>query len=199
MQEPKPTSPEVTTPEVPSRSADEVLASEPKKATSDLDAPLQTETTSPSPATVPLDQDQVPDKQAETQEDITTNPVAVTDHSPPAVDSEETRPRREPAASTNASTPNYLVDELVTGVCSLHVNDATTTGALRCKIVLTSELDPSIPVVNRAMSPRRSNAWSSIPAPYSVIVTRDGFALAYTNIHKPEAYIEQVLMNETEY
>ncbi|KAJ3395767.1 hypothetical protein HDU80_010202 [Chytriomyces hyalinus] len=126
MQDP---TPKITNPEAPisesSRgSADEVSPSKAKTATSDLEAPLLAET-SLSRSTVPLDQDQdqVPDEQAETCEQIPTNPVAVTDQHPPVVDLVEAPQRRAPAPTTSAPTQNDTLDELVTGVESLQMQE----------------------------------------------------------------------------
>ncbi|KAI8834229.1 hypothetical protein BJ741DRAFT_610345 [Chytriomyces cf. hyalinus JEL632] len=192
MQGPTPnaTTPELTTPEETRGSADGGSTSEPKTNTSKLEATVLTETISTTPLTA-LDQDQVPDDKAETKE-------STPDHVTPVLDSVETLAGSEPVLTPYGSTQNDPLDELVTGVESLQV-ERTDDLQLRFKVVLTRDLDPSIPVANRALSPRRSNHLSAIPAPYTVIMTRNGFSLAYTNIHKPEAYIERVLMNEAEF
>ncbi|KAJ3266704.1 hypothetical protein HDU77_010811 [Chytriomyces hyalinus] len=196
MQGPTPNTPtpEVTTPEVRSESADST--SKPKTTTSDLEATLLPETTSTDPLKA-LDQDQVPDDQVEVGQDISSNAADGAKHRPPVLSLVENSPRSEPAP-TYAPTQSDPLDELVTGVESLQV-EGTDALQLRFETVLTRDLDPSIPIANRGLSARRSNQLSEIPAPYTVIVTRNGFSLAYTNIHKPEAYIERVLMNEAEF
>ncbi|KAI8838462.1 hypothetical protein BJ741DRAFT_601131 [Chytriomyces cf. hyalinus JEL632] len=175
MQDPTPkvTAPEVTTSEATTpdvRRGSADGASTSKPKTTTSNVEATVETTSTPPLTA-LDQDQVPDDQVEAGQDTSRNSADGADHRPP----------------------------LLTGVESLHVHDATTTDTRHFEVVLTRDLDPSIPVANRGLSPRRSNQLSAIPAPYSVIVTRNGFSLAYTNIHKPEAYIQRVLMNEPEF
>ncbi|KAJ3400742.1 hypothetical protein HDU80_006637 [Chytriomyces hyalinus] len=181
---PKATTSEVTTSEVRRGSAD-ASVSKPKETTSDLDG------------TTPLDQDQVPDHQAEVREDFLLSSVAVADRRPPVFDPVENPPRREPAP-TYAPTQNDPLSELVTGVESLQVQD-TDALEVRFEVVLTRDLDPNIKVVDRRFSNRARHRLTGILAPYSVVVTRNGFSLAYTNIHYPEAYIERVLINEAEY
>ncbi|KAI8838464.1 hypothetical protein BJ741DRAFT_601134 [Chytriomyces cf. hyalinus JEL632] len=132
MQDPTPktTNPETLISESRCGSAEEVSASKLKTATSDLEAPLLTGTSFPSRSTVPLDQDQVPDEQAETQEEIPINHVAATDQRPPVVYPMEAPQRHAPVPPTNAPAPpayaptqNNPLDELVAGVESLQVQD----------------------------------------------------------------------------
>ncbi|KAJ3393618.1 hypothetical protein HDU80_010677 [Chytriomyces hyalinus] len=180
--------PEVTTPEVRSESADGASTSKPKTTTSELEATLP-ETTSTAPLTA-LDHNQVPDDQVEVGQDISSNAADGANHHPPVLSLVENSPRSEPAP-TSVPTQDDPLDELVTGVESLQV-EGTDALQVRFEVVLTRDLEPSIPIANRG-------ATAEIPAPYTVIVTRNGFSLAYTNIHKPEAYIERVLMNEAEF
>ncbi|KAJ3242261.1 hypothetical protein HDU78_001463 [Chytriomyces hyalinus] len=191
--------PKITNPEAPKSrrgSADEVSTPKPKTATSDLKAPLLTETSSPSRSTMPSDQDQdqVPDEQAETHEEIPTNPVAVTDQRAPVVDPVEAPQIHAPAPTTSAPTQNDPLDELVAGVELLQVQE-TEALQVQYEVVLRRDLDPNIPIVKALFSPRR-NKLTSIPAPFAVVVTRNGVRGAYINIHKPDAYIEKARMNE---
>ncbi|KAI8838463.1 hypothetical protein BJ741DRAFT_601132 [Chytriomyces cf. hyalinus JEL632] len=200
MQDPTPkvTAPEVTTseattPDVRRGSADGASTSKPKTTTSNVEATVETTSTPPLTA---LDQDQVPDDQVEAGQDTSRNSADGADHRPPVLNSAENPPRSQPAP-TDAPRQIDPLDELLTGVESLRVHDATTTDTLHFEVVLTRDLDPNIPIVDRSLLP--SNPLSEIPAPYTVIMTRHGIRRAYDNIHYPKAYIAQVLMNETEH
>ncbi|KAJ3230594.1 hypothetical protein HDU81_004400 [Chytriomyces hyalinus] len=129
------------------------------------------------------DQDQIPDDQEETKEVLPINPVAVTDYHPLVVDSKEYPPRQYDP-----------LDELVTRVESLEVQD-TDTPEIHCEVVLRRDLDRNIRIINARFSPRRHRL-TTIPAPFAEIVTRNGLREAYNIIHKPETYIEKVLMND---
>ncbi|KAJ3244722.1 hypothetical protein HDU77_009752 [Chytriomyces hyalinus] len=234
MQGPAPTA---TAPEARTASEGQASASNVKVSTSVLDETLQAEASSPSYSTVPSDQDQVPDDQAEigedslinqvtdtdqrppaldsvehasrptpaptytpneddvadeplTGEDGLVNQVGVTDQRPPVLDSMESSPRSTPAP-TYAPTQDDVLDELETGLEALQVQ---AMAQVHFEVVLTTELDPNVPRVNRDLSFRPSNALSAIPAPFSVIMDRDGFPRAYTDIHFPFAYIARAVM-----